>query len=420
MSFVYDTIINIIDYLILFKYLNYFSEKRNLKKVYCNIIFTMCILLVSFINQFNNKEVNLILSILMIYIYSFTFAYKVSYRLILPILYIGCGIVAELIGFVILNSVDGFFSYKISYYVSAIICEMLRFLIVYIICNIKKISLPFLPFNVRKYLFIIPALSIVICYIAISILQNSQEKVINVFCIMIICMTIASNILMFKMFYKVLEVLSENHENQLLLQEAKIRESYYQEIENSNKEVHKIRHDLKNTLLAICGEKRQENEIADEIKKIVKELEDTNKNIYTQNVVFNTIISNKVKRANELNIRTDVSVSIPQSTLLDYKDAGVLLGNIMDNAIEACEKVDKADRWISIKIVKNSNMLVIEVCNSKIDKPANVDVSDKKELDKHGIGIQSIRKVVNKYAGYVEFLDKGKTFEVSASLYNIK
>lgn len=99
MNLIYDLIINIIDYLIIFKYFKSFSEKRTMKKKYCTILFCGCIIWISVVNQFHNPNANLILCILMIYLYSCSFSYSISYHIILPVLYIGFGIVAELIGF---------------------------------------------------------------------------------------------------------------------------------------------------------------------------------------------------------------------------------------------------------------------------------------------------------------------------------
>ena len=210
-------------------------------------------------------------------------------------------------------------------------------MIVYALCGIKKIHLPKLSFNIGKFLVIIPLSSIVICCIAINIIQNSKNDLVNIMCLVIIIMTITSNVLMFKMFFKVIDTLSDNYEKEMLLQEAEAKEQYYQEVEKSSREVQKIKHDLKNMLLAICGSYKEKNKISEEIRKIVQELDESDKKIYTSNVVINTIINNKISRAENLEIKTDVNIEVSKSVSLDYKDAGILLGNILDNAIEACE-----------------------------------------------------------------------------------
>lgn len=419
MTIIYDIIINLIDYLIIFKYFNCFDKKRNLKKKYCVGIFFSCIVLVSVINQLQNQYTNLILCILMIYLYSLSFSYGISYHIVLPILYIGFGIVAELIGFVILNISGSILPYSVQYYGSSFICELIRYLIVCVLCSIKKLRLPQLSFKIGKFLVIIPISSITICCIAINIIQNSKNNLVNIMCLVIIIMTIASNVLMFKMFFRVIDTLSDNYEKEMLLQEAEAKEQYYKEVEKSNREVRKIKHDFKNMLLAICGNYKEKNKISEEISKIIKQLDESDKKIYTSNVVINTIINNKISQAEKLNVKTEVNIKIPKSVSFDYKDAGILLGNILDNAIEACERINQDRRWIQIDIFHQRSILFIKVCNGKIKNSVNINKSSKSNVHNHGIGVTSINAVVKKYDGYVEFVDKGEEFEVDVSLYGI-
>lgn len=419
MTIIYDIIINLIDYLIIFKYFNCFGKKRNLRKKYCVGIFFSCVVFVSVINQLQNQYINLILCILMIYLYSLSFSYGMAYHIVLPILYIGFGIVAELIGFVILNISGSILPYPVQYYGSSFICEFIRYLIVCVFCSIKKIKLPKLSFKIGEFLVIIPISSIVICCIAINIIQNSKNNLVNMMCMVIIIMTITSNILMFKMFFKVIDTLSDNYEKEMLLLEAEAKEQYYQELEKSSREVRKIKHDLKNMLLAICGKAKKQNEISEEIYKIIKELDESDKKIYTSNVVINTIINHKISQAKKLEIKTDVNIKVSKAIHIDYKDAGILLGNILDNAIEACEKIKKKERWIKIDMLHNKNTLFIEVCNSKGKELTNISKSSKSDAHNHGIGISSIKAITKKYDGYVEFVDKGEEFEVVVNLYGM-
>jgi len=356
----------------------------------------------------------------MIYLYSLSFSYGISYHIVLPILYIGFGIVAELIGFIILNVSGSILPYPVQYYGSSFICEFIRYLIVCVFCSIKKIKLPKLSFKIGKFLVIIPISSIIICCIAINIIQNSKNNLVNMMCMVIIIMTITSNILMFKMFFKVIDTLSDNYEKEMLLLEAEAKEQYYREIEQVNREVRKIKHDLKNMLLGICGKSKNQNEISEEIYKIMKELDESDKKIFTSNVVINTIINHKISQSEKFEIKTNININVPKTVSLNYKDAGILLGNILDNAIEACERMNKKEeRWIKIDILYQKNTLFVKICNSKNKELANISTSSKRDVNNHGIGISSIRIIANKYDGYAEFIDKGKEFEVDVSLYGI-
>ena len=134
-------------------------------------------------------------------------------------------------------------------------------------------------------------------------------------------------------------------------------------------------------------------------------------------MVINTIINNKISQAENLEMKTDVNIKVSKSVSLDYKDAGILLGNILDNAIEACEKMSKEDRWIKIDMFHQKSTLFIKVCNSKTKELVNINKSSKHDVHNHGIGVSSIETIVKKYDGYVEFKDKGDEFEVDVSLY---
>ena len=100
---------------------------------------------------------------------------------------------------------------------------------------------------------------------------------------------------------------------------------------------------------------------------------------------------------------------------LDYSAAGILLGNLLDNAIEACEKIEVSKRWITVNIIYKEHTLILKICNSKEIKKANIALSSKR----HYIGIHSVTRVVEKYNGTIEFWDLDDSFEVSAILYGI-
>mgnify|MGYP000679615135 FL=1 len=88
------------------------------------------------------------------------------------------------------------------------------------------------------------------------------------------------------------------------------------------------------TLLAICGSYKEKNKISEEIRKIVQELDESD---------------NKISQAENLKIKTDVCIQVAKGVKLDYKDVGILLGNILDNAIEACKRMSKEDRYVASK-----------------------------------------------------------------------
>lgn len=95
-------------------------------------------------------------------------------------------------------------------------------------------------------------------------------------------------------------------------------------------------------------------------------------------------------------------------------------GNLVDNAVEACSKVPEGQRFVKIENKYQSGILLLVITNSKTGKKNKSLKTTKKDNIRHGHGVQSVRKVVEKYNGTVSFTDKGDIFEVSAMLYGIE
>lgn len=418
MKILFYLLVNIFDFLIIHKYYSCFSEKKTIKKINQICVFFSCILILSLVNYLEIPILNLVVCCTTMYIYSWLFKFPKNYRLILPIIYIGFGFVAELICYFLLEATKGIFLHSMGYFISVLLCLFFRFAIVWGIEKVWNSNLPELSRGTKSLLFLIPSVSITICCIAMYIIKFSTMKVEIMLNIMIIFMVVIINFLLFRLVYNIIQIMTEKHQQESLLQEADLKEKYYREVERSNQKVREIKHNLKNMLLAISA-KNNLTEISDDLNSIVENLEETDKRIYTSNVVFNTILNTKVEEAKAEGIQTKVYILIPQKLKFDYSDAGVLIGNLFDNAIEACQKIVQTKRWISISIVYRNHLLLVKICNSK-DNHVDIEETSKEDKLNHGIGIPSVRKIVEKYDGIIDFTDYEDSFEVSASLYEIE
>lgn len=88
--------------------------------------------------------------------------------------------------------------------------------------------------------------------------------------------------------------------------------------------------------------------------------------------------------------------------------------------MEASSKVPEESRYVKLENKYQSGMLLLVITNSKTGKKNKSLRTTKKDSIRHGYGIQSVRRVVDKYNGTVSFTDNGDTFEVSAMLYGIE
>lgn len=102
-------------------------------------------------------------------------------------------------------------------------------------------------------------------------------------------------------------------------------------------------------------------------------------------------------------------------------DLVVLFGNLLDNAIEACMKVESKYRRVDVKIGTQNELLFIQIDNSigepPIQKGRNL-VTTKNEKMRHGYGLKSVENIVKKYDGTFSYYIEEKHFSIVISFYS--
>lgn len=98
-----------------------------------------------------------------------------------------------------------------------------------------------------------------------------------------------------------------------------------------------------------------------------------------------------------------------------------LFGNLLDNAIEACERMKGGDRWIQIQISRQKEILNIEISNSieKVPEEKNEEFISSKENKKlHGYGMKSVRRIVERYTGEIFYQIQERKFCVRVTFFD--
>jgi hypothetical protein len=128
--------------------------------------------------------------------------------------------------------------------------------------------------------------------------------------------------------------------------------------------------------------------------------------------VLNAILSSKQQRCIENNIDFITNINISSQISLDEFNLGKLLFNLLDNAIEATNKVVNNTREIHLSINTKANLLYINVTNSKNNAESPIDnkMKSTKRESGHGLGLLIIQDIVNSYQGTIKMEDLGNTF----------
>ena len=125
----------------------------------------------------------------------------------------------------------------------------------------------------------------------------------------------------------------------------------------------------------------------------------------TGNLAVDALVNYKYLLAVQKNIEMQVEICIPEELNVDTADLCIILGNLLDNAIEAAEKCEKEKR-IRLKILYGNRNIRIEIANTfdgEIHRMENgMYMTSKKDAKRHGIGLQSVQKSIDKYKGKLE------------------
>lgn len=204
------------------------------------------------------------------------------------------------------------------------------------------------------------------------------------------------------------------------MEEAKYKEDYYEKVEENQKNIREIRHNLINQIIVLKsqvneGNVSEANKIMDDI---IFETQQNGWGIYTENVPINAILNAKINQGELYGVQWELDVKVPKDLNIDMRDIGTVLGNTLDNAIEACSMLENDDKLINVNIYcKNSNMTIY------IKNPKNVTGTAlntwKKDKDNHGLGLKSVRKIVSKYNGIITNEDKNTYYEVNIMMWNV-
>lgn len=227
------------------------------------------------------------------------------------------------------------------------------------------------------------------------------------------------NIVCFYMTYSLSKSNAEAEKLRMRHQQEKYRLNYAENIKNQYEEIRRMRHDMKQNLAVISELYRKQN--YDEASRFADRVSDNlakfDNVIDVQNDFINAILNSKLITASEYGIRIICSSSNNISGI-DYIDLCNLLGNMLDNAIEAAKACDKG--YIEVSINSDENKLLVIIANSIAQSvlKSNKDLtSTKRDSERHGYGIKTIRSIAHKYDGVAKFYEENNMFYCQVLMY---
>lgn len=181
-------------------------------------------------------------------------------------------------------------------------------------------------------------------------------------------------------------------------------EKHCEEVENMYRQVRGWRHDYKHHIQTMKAHLAlgQYQELDDYLRDLDADLTELDIVLKTGNVRVDAVLNSKLAVAKARGIRVNAKAVVPEGLIINEVDLCVIIGNLLDNAMEGCGQTTESKGFIRVYIEVLKEQLYIYVSNSvsgHIRKEAGQYLSTKR--GNHGFGLMRIDSVVKKYNGFL-------------------
>ncbi len=433
MEVIANFITNIIDVNILFYYLKTFLKGKKVDNKYVFVYLFIIILFNTLVNSFLGlASVIGFMLILILMSFAFSLIFKETYLNIFIMLLIGMVVMfalelatVNIIVYVFRLPPSLILELNIYRFLAIIIAKGGFFLTTHY--WIKKIS--FLSYVRSKkslsiaFVFLFNAIIIYMAFILYRYIRVSTYMDYIVFFILTLCAIIFSW-LIYGFIKKMFKQEQQEELMKLKIKEYENQNFYVKNMEDIMQSIRAQRHDFNNHVSTLYGliYLNKTEEAKKYILGLAEDVSIINKIIDVGHPVITALINTKRDKILREKIKMNLDVELPQNLSFNYIDLSIIIGNLLDNAIEACLNPDINDPWIDLKILTKGYYLVIEVLNSKTNivsieaDSLGHGFTTKKDKESHGFGLSNIKRIVEQYEGLVKIEDNGDIFVVHIAL----
>lgn len=264
-----------------------------------------------------------------------------------------------------------------------------------------------------------------LCSIAVLWLLIYSETCEEVGIAIVAMGLLVTNFFMLYLYNQLLHSILQKYETEMLKNQVKIYANQLDVIFHSEEKVKALRHDMKyhmNELKLMAG-KYDAVEIQDYIDHMEYFLHNPREIVSSGNVEIDSVLNYMLQRAKEELKTVTVKVILPEEIKHSF-DLNILLGNLLENAIEAAERTE--NKYLNVSITLQKGILRIRIDNSFVTESTSykeerdgsrILQTTKKRKELHGIGLKNVKKIVESYNGNMEIHMENDIFSVNIILY---
>jgi len=420
----------VFEVVIIHYYFTYLTKASAISQKSIYVLYSLYVLIMASATQINNIHFLLpLIGFSLDFFISFTFSGKWYFKLFFSAVLVVIFMLTE----ITISSIQMFLtqmdmrniqSALPAYMVGVFASKLLAFLLVKVLGFNRLDVYEKISMRVFLGLMLTPMTSIIaMYYIIINNAYYNQNPLAVPIAIGTSVLLCISNFFVFYIFEN--QVKSEQIKVKLSFAEKQIEQQtiYYRELSHRQVEVRTLSHDMKHYLSGIWGYLQDGNhdEAIRGMEKLTTFLQNAVSSFDTGHPAIDAILSVKKQGMDALGIHFDTSIILPPQISVDPLDLCVVLGNALDNAVNACEKFDDPDQqFIRLNISTHPRYLSISIENPvrENDLPSTFFQADKSAVYSHGLGLESIRSIVSRYDGSVTPLFSDGLFRLSAMMKN--
>ena len=273
--------------------------------------------------------------------------------------------------------------------------------------------------------FSVPFISVISSIIIYYIMAHNDNIHIPALLIYIIMFSyLLINIIIFVLYETINKETEKNYYIMAKYKQYEITEQHNSEIVKMHSNMREWRHDYANHMLAIMmylekSETKDSHivEAINYIKDLDGQITSFSAIVSTGNYIVDAIVSAKLALAASFDIKFDYNISLPDSLPIADTDICTLLSNLLDNAIEACRKLEEG-RYINLGMFIIRHQLHIEITNSTDGgyKKDGGTFKSTKQGRWHGIGMKHIEMIVNEHRGIYNITADEKSFSTQIGI----
>lgn len=266
-----------------------------------------------------------------------------------------------------------------------------------------------------KYLLIIPVLSIIMLFMLISFNLNNR--------FLLVCESMGIlliNIVVFYLYNMLMEVHHQLREKEMMELKVKVYSGQLETITQTQKKIRRLRHDMVHHIMQLysMASLNKNAEMLEYLDKMEQAMINPREHVSSGNKDIDGILNFMLEKAVSILKKVDVQVKIPEDLHTCSFELAVILGNIIDNAIEAARQTE--DKWLSLQITADKGILFIRVSNSYcgcIKTSGDKLLTSKEDKENHGLGLDSVKDMIKKYNGDMKRTCDKNIFTVDILLY---